>query len=237
MVQDTACAACGGPVSANPGPGRPRKFCVACRPRKSVPPRDRLSHTRDCRGCGQEIVGGQALYCATRCKWLATPRLPCGVCGGPTGWKASRRDVVDPTCNGCRGDYSRFEHGTKRGYRDAGCRCLECTLWNRKTHKEYRERLRAEGRRTKRFGSGKHWISDRVKLTVFERDGWVCQLCGDPTVLDAHPNSDWYPSLDHIQPWSKGGKHTVENLRVAHRWCNAVRGAEDYHYELFQGAR
>lgn len=64
---------------------------------------------------------------------------------------------------------------------------------------------------------------------VFERDGFVCQLCDEPTEPDADPLSDWYPTVDHIVPQSKGGGHEPENLRCAHRWCNSVRGDDTYY--------
>lgn len=59
-----------------------------------------------------------------------------------------------------------------------------------------------------------------VRAAVMERDGLVCQICGaDVERDDVH--------LDHIKPWSRGGEHTVDNLRVAHSLCNIKRGAPD----------
>jgi len=34
-------------------------------------------------------------------------------------------------------------------------------------------------------------------------------------------------SFDHIIPWSKGGRHTVDNLRIACLSCNIRRGNRD----------
>lgn len=62
------------------------------------------------------------------------------------------------------------------------------------------------------------------RLTVIERDGGICQLCFEPVEL-GRSVSDWSPSLDHVVPRSHGGSHELENLRLAHRWCNSVRGA------------
>lgn len=70
-----------------------------------------------------------------------------------------------------------------------------------------------------------------VRKAVYARDGMVCQICFEPTDPTASPISDWYPSLDHIIPRSKGGGHTVDNLRVAHRWCNSVRSDERYYQD------
>ncbi|MFD5384256.1 HNH endonuclease [Streptomyces sp. NPDC127074] len=56
---------------------------------------------------------------------------------------------------------------------------------------------------------------------VYERDGWVCQLCRlpiDPTV--AWPDSA-SPSVDHIMPLAKGGEHSMANVQAAHLGCNS----------------
>lgn len=55
-----------------------------------------------------------------------------------------------------------------------------------------------------------------VKRAVRERDGAVCVYCGD---------KDGPFDLDHKVPWSRGGKHTKENLVVACRHCNRSKGA------------
>lgn len=66
------------------------------------------------------------------------------------------------------------------------------------------------------------------RLAIYERDRWTCQLCGDPIDRDADPQrDDLAPSLDHIIPRSHQlvPDHSDSNLRLAHRGCNARRGA------------
>jgi 5-methylcytosine-specific restriction endonuclease McrA len=73
------------------------------------------------------------------------------------------------------------------------------------------------------------WISGRTRQAIYERDGATCQLCLELVDLTL-PSSDlWGPTLDHIVPQSKGGTHDETNLRLAHRWCNCVRGNDTYH--------
>ena len=74
-------------------------------------------------------------------------------------------------------------------------------------------------------------VRPSIRRQVLERDGYICQLCSEPTEPDADPLSDWYPTVDHIVPRSKGGTHDAKNLRCAHRWCNSVRGDETYYVE------
>lgn len=56
-------------------------------------------------------------------------------------------------------------------------------------------------------------------LDIFERDGWICHICGEPVdPADA--------SLDHVVPIARGGQHTAENLACSHRTCNFAKKAE-----------
>src|SRR5699024_5069893 len=65
----------------------------------------------------------------------------------------------------------------------------------------------------------------RLRKAIYERDDWICQLCFEPVDKDAHYLNDWAPSLDHVVPQSAHlfPDHSEQNLRTAHRWCNAVR--------------
>lgn len=79
--------------------------------------------------------------------------------------------------------------------------------------------------------SGRLKISRGHRLAIYERDSWVCQLCFEPVDPDLHYLDDWAASLDHIvcQSWTLLPDHSPENLRLAHRWCNSVRGNEQYY--------
>lgn len=50
---------------------------------------------------------------------------------------------------------------------------------------------------------------------IYLADG-RCWLCRRPVL------SDW--SRDHVIPLAEGGDHTYNNLRLAHRRCNEVKG-------------
>ena len=58
-------------------------------------------------------------------------------------------------------------------------------------------------------------LPDSTRRAVLDRDGCACVLCG----------SDYKIELDHIVPYSKGGQHTVDNLRVLCKPCNRRKGA------------
>ena len=73
---------------------------------------------------------------------------------------------------------------------------------------------------------------DRIDLhDLFKRDDGVCHICGkqcnwnDYTVTDTTIIAgNWYPSVDHIVPVSLGGTDAWDNVMLAHRICNSIRG-------------
>lgn len=63
-----------------------------------------------------------------------------------------------------------------------------------------------------------------VRLEVLERDGWRCQLCGEPIDRHATPRSPKSATVDHIVSVLDGGSwYNPANLRAAHLVCNSVR--------------
>ena len=89
------------------------------------------------------------------------------------------------------------------------------TVWRRKFKAEH-------GYQPHRSSS--QWIAMGDRLAIYERDDWMCHLCGKPIDPDAHFNDNLAASLDHIIPRSLGGPDSPENLRTAHRSCNSRRG-------------
>lgn len=65
-----------------------------------------------------------------------------------------------------------------------------------------------------------------IRAAVYARDEGICQICGEAVEMEAPAGSDWSPTLDHIVCVSWGGDHSVENLRLAHHWCNSIRADE-----------
>lgn len=71
---------------------------------------------------------------------------------------------------------------------------------------------------------------------LYRRDNGTCYLCGvecdwnnmaereDGTRIAG----DWYPSIDHVMPLSKGGLHSWDNVRLAHRICNYLKKDKGY---------
>lgn len=64
------------------------------------------------------------------------------------------------------------------------------------------------------------------RIEIFERDEWVCQICMEPTDRNASWPNPLMPSLDHIVPVSRGGKHSRANAQTSHLGCNIRKGAK-----------
>lgn len=64
---------------------------------------------------------------------------------------------------------------------------------------------------------------------VYEKGDGVCALCGRPCSFEDYTvrgdgtfiAGDDYPSIDHIIPLSKGGRHAWDNVQLACRGCNS----------------
>lgn len=59
-----------------------------------------------------------------------------------------------------------------------------------------------------------------LRFRVLHRDSFKCTLCGD------HParNAECRLHVDHVMPWSKGGRTREDNLRTLCADCNVGRG-------------
>jgi 5-methylcytosine-specific restriction endonuclease McrA len=73
-----------------------------------------------------------------------------------------------------------------------------------------------------------YWIDADSRQAIYDRDGWICQLCFESVDRALSPNDKYAATLDHIEPRLFGGTDEAENLRLAHRYCNSKRGADKY---------
>jgi 5-methylcytosine-specific restriction endonuclease McrA len=197
---------------------------------------------RVCAQCDQPWMvekGSPSRYCSRRCSAEARTGRPCPRQGKPSGvlvhvgppdpvcWLPAVHPVMRPK-----------GRPTRRVF--VGATCVWCdTTFVVAGQTNARYCSRRCSRAYDRAARGRFSIRPSTRTAIYERDQWTCQLCSEPVDQDLaseDPFHDWAPSLDHIIPQSKGGSHAPWNLRLAHRWCNAVRGAEDYHSDLFVAA-
>lgn len=66
-------------------------------------------------------------------------------------------------------------------------------------------------------------ISPKLKLKVFKRDKYKCQICGKSPSTDPELELE----VDHFLPVSKGGENDIENLQTLCIYCNRGKGNDD----------
>lgn len=68
---------------------------------------------------------------------------------------------------------------------------------------------------------------------LIKRDSNICYLCNKECNLEDYTYQgntfiagNYYPSIEHIIPLSKGGTHSWNNIKLAHRICNTLKGSK-----------
>lgn len=100
-------------------------------------------------------------------------------------------------------------------------RCQDCA--RKLANKNHENRRRVKLR--------KAWKDSDISLVaLYRRDAGRCWLCGGECDWSDREETraaivcgDKYPSIDHVVPLSKGGEHSWENVRLAHRICNSIK--------------
>ena len=84
--------------------------------------------------------------------------------------------------------------------------------------------------RRQRLISGALIDKDITVKGLFMRDAGRCYICGEQcNVNDFTINGNTfiagndYPSIDHVKPLNKGGVHSWDNVKLAHRRCNSLK--------------
>lgn len=83
------------------------------------------------------------------------------------------------------------------------------------SHAEHNRR-----RKVKLKGGAVGRVSRRI---VWERDNGNCWICGKPCSRKYTSTDMMAPTIDHVIPISKGGSHTMDNVRLAHLICNSAK--------------
>lgn len=113
--------------------------------------------------------------------------------------------------------------------------CKEVTGYNSNTYcskrcqQRWHERIKNDNRMHMMLK--REHDTDITLERLYQRDGGVCYICGNVCdwsditekngTLIAGKN---YPSIDHVKPVSKGGTHTWNNIKLACRHCNSLKG-------------
>lgn len=172
----------------------------------------------ECVECGEtfELTSGSGRMRKFCPKHDAASPTPCTSCG-----KMMRARTKGGTCVPCRpakppapvpiwtiicpSCKSMFEGPKNKVYCDPACA------------RKHRTRVKAEA-----IARGERFRDEEI----YERDGWICQLCGEPIDRAAYPPHPRSRNIDHIVPIVRGGQHTRENCQAAHRICKMAKGSK-----------
>lgn len=88
-------------------------------------------------------------------------------------------------------------------------------------------------KRGDRYGENRTAFEKNRKIILATQT--VCGICGQPvdfSYKSPHPLS---PTVDHIIPLDKGGHPSaLENLQLAHRWCNRQKSDKLFERKKFK---
>lgn len=90
---------------------------------------------------------------------------------------------------------------------------------------------RANNHKDRRLTAANIIDKDITLERLYRRDSGVCYICGKTcdwtdfiVVDDVTICGDDYPSIEHVEPISRGGLHSWQNVRLACRGCNNAKG-------------
>lgn len=131
----------------------------------------------------------------------------------------ARQGCRNRTCDGC---------GILLGYISLDLLCDTCKRDRLKARRASDRAKRPKGqeshrRRARHYGVDYEPIN---RAKVFDRDGWLCGICGDPISPAAKYPDLMSASLDHVIPLSRGGGHLYANVQASHFICNSLKGAD-----------
>lgn len=204
-------------------------ICPKCLERRRVVP---PTHCR----CGAELRqkiyrGNPRRWCTDKCR-LQTTHGPKGVPDG--NCERCRRTFARTTPQQrCCSDRCRKDARNER-YRTVKCTaraCVQCgKVFTPKANNNARavccsQDCAGKTGKIRRRNIEKAAIEVIDRVEVFERDWWMCSLCGGNIDSSLSYNDPMAPVVDHELPIALGGRHEMGNLRAAHRVCNERKGA------------
>ena len=232
-----------------PSPGAPRSGYPRTTGRKFtlsyVFRRGQMRTTRICEWCGEEYwtSNGKAKYCCDECRKAARKKERHKEY--QREWRETHPEY-DAEWRKANPGYDRDRHRKLRGSKLYTRVCPVCgaefTTWL--PHKETctekcSRRLRNLGhqkyadRRIERIQENGYVDKSITLAKLLKRDNGICYLCGEKVDVDDYIIrddikivGDNYPSIDHIVPVAKGGTHTWDNVKLAHKICNSKKGAK-----------
>lgn len=173
---------------------------------------ERLNRNIKCKVCDSEFIGrGNVSFCSDKCR-VINKRQKEQIKSRRKELKRQLKRIVSKKCPVCG---ETFKGNGNKYFCSEDCRTL------------HRKRQKSLSRVSKRFAGRE--IDKTVTLdSLIKRDNNICYICGSPCdsndfdIINGYTVcGNMYPSIDHVIPASKGGTHTWDNVKLAHRICNS----------------
>ena len=210
------------------------------------------SIARQCMRCGQQFPGKQGKrFCSVVCRNGGV--LACARCGSQfparsqnrrraerrycsytcmardNGEQTRAKLAVFAECAYCRQSFQRTQKRTTFCSRECSFNAHAVARpgwWQKPDGNAQKVRRTDAGKVARRSLRPQHVYGQWVRQTVYERDRWVCGICGEGVDAARVLPDPLCATLDHITPLADGGTNELSNLRLAHYRCNHRRGNE-----------
>lgn len=193
------CIYCGKEIATQTGRGRKRKYCSDNCRRSADVDNKRIHYIgkrqKYCITCGIELPKYKTKYCSRRCMLIHSGVI-------------ENHGELKKKCEICGKEFNTFKS------KKVTCseRCSAIRSWRIREYKGIK-------------------IDFDINLKkLSKKNNNVCQICGkavdwsDFKIVEGKTIcGDYYPSIDHIVPISKGGLHKWDNVQLAHRICNTKK--------------
>lgn len=122
-------------------------------------------------------------------------------------------------------DKGRINKGTRLCYQchkefDPAPGSIHWKYCSDKCRNKFTRRNQRRAREAREWGTASETFSDK---SIFERDGYLCCVCGMPVRTDVRPCHYQAATIDHIIPLSRGGSNMRGNIQTVHFICNSIK--------------
>lgn len=148
-------------------------------------------------------------------RWATEKR--CIICGA-TEWSGKGRKVCSPRCQQL---LARNGGEAPPSVTD----CVRCGSVIDLTRRGKAGRKKRADTKMCDWCKGRRHLRHKVSVmdVVNAHGSTDCGICGGPVDLNLRHPDLFRASIDHVLPYARGGTHDLDNLQVAHLYCNYVK--------------